>query len=79
MDLGQVALTRRVDDVAERVRSAQRQLVAADTADWTGLAAARFRVRLGDAAREVAQVADGCDRLSGRLAEHARALELVAP
>jgi hypothetical protein len=78
MDLGQVALTRRVDEVAERVRSVHRQLGAVDTAGWTGLAAARFRARLGDAAQEVAGVAETCDRLSGRVTEHVRALELVA-
>lgn len=78
MDLGQVAWTRRVDDVAERVRSVQRQLAAVDTVDWTGLAAARFRARLGDAVQEVAGVADACDRLSVRVSEHVRALDLVA-
>jgi hypothetical protein len=79
MDLGQVALARRMDDITERVRSVQRQLAAVDTAGWTGLAAARFRVRLGDVGREVSRVADGCDEVSLRLTEHARALELVAP
>ena len=78
MDLGQVALTRRVEEVAERVRSVHRQLGAVHTGDWTGLAAARFRARLGDAVQEVAGVAETCDRLSGRVTEHVRALELVA-
>jgi len=79
MALGQVALARRMGDAAERVRSVQRQVATVDTGEWSGLAAARFRIRLGEVAQQVAGVAEGCDRAADRLSEHARALKLVAP
>jgi uncharacterized protein YukE len=75
MDPGQVVLARRVDDVASRVRAVQQQLGGLDAVEWTGLGAARFRARLGSAARDVGAVAGACEEAAATLRAHARAVE----
>ncbi|WP_432563809.1 hypothetical protein [Kineococcus sp. SYSU DK003] len=74
MDLEQVALARRMDGVAERMRTAQRELGTVAAVQWQGLAAARFRERAADTGRDLAAVAAAGEDAAERWRQHAVAV-----